>query len=268
MSTETGTHDPVEDSRASFIEHLTELRNRIVIILIAVTAGFAISWMWIEEIFTFLLIPLQDAARANKIDIDSAQMYHRSLTEHFFVLLKTGVYSGILLTIPVSLYQLWKFIAPGLYPDERKVVVPFVVMSTLCFLFGSAFCYYLIMPYAYGFLLGFADNITKPQLMMTEYLDLSVKLILAFGAVFEMPIVTTLLARIGIINYKMMLDFWRYAVVLCFIFGAMLTPPDLISQLLLAGPMMVLYFISVGCAYLFGRPPAEPTPPEEAASTP
>ncbi|MEO1267035.1 MAG: twin-arginine translocase subunit TatC, partial [Myxococcota bacterium] len=99
MSTQEA-HDNIEESRAPFVEHLTELRNRIVIILIAVTVGFALSWTWIQEIFTFLLVPLQEAARDNKIDIDSAQMYHRSLTEHFFVLLKTGVYSGILLTIP------------------------------------------------------------------------------------------------------------------------------------------------------------------------
>lgn len=257
--------DPLEASRAPFVEHLRELRYRLLIAIAAIGVGFAISWTWTEEIFAFLLAPLQEAALQQPTgDKTLAQMHHRDLTEPFFVLLKTAFFGGVVLAVPVLMYQVWAFIAPGLYPDERRTAGPFVVVATLCFLIGGAFSYYGIMPYAYAFLLEFSDGVSKPDLMMKEYLGITTKLILAFGFIFEMPVITTFLAKVGVVNYKQMLRFWRYALVLCFIVGAMLTPPDLISQVMLAGPMILLYFISIGCAYLFGHRPTD-TPDEASA---
>ncbi len=247
--------DPLEGSRAPFLEHLAELRKRVIIALVAVLVGVALSWTWVEEIFLFLLEPLKHATE----DAEKAQIHYRSLTDPFFVLLKTAFFSGIIIALPVILMQIWKFIAPGLYPDERKVALPFVIVGTCFFLLGSAFCYLIILPFGYGALLKFGEAVAEPELMMQEYLGLTTKLLLAFGIIFEMPLVTSMVARLGLVTHRQMLDFWRYALICCFIVGAMLTPPDVVSQLLLAGPMMVLYFISVGCAYVFApkKPAAE-----------
>ncbi len=244
------------------MEHLVELRRRIFICLIAVGLGVALTWTWVEEIFQFLLVPLQNAADNPEL----AQMHHRDLTEPFFALLRTALFSGIVLAIPVILFQIWQFVAPGLYSHEKRIALPFVFGATLCFLGGAAFCYFIVVPFGYEFLLHFADGISKPELMMTEYINLTTKLMLVFGAVFEMPIFTTLFARLGLINHKIMLKFWRYALVICFAIGALLTPPDVATQLMLAGPMMMIYFISVGCAYVFGKRPEPPS--EEEASSP
>lgn len=256
--------DPVEGSRAPFLEHLAELRKRIVISMIAVAVGCAITWTWVEEIFRFLLVPLQAAAKNPEL----GQIHHRSLQESFLVLMKTSLFSGVLVALPVLLWQVWLFVAPGLYSNEKKIALPIIVMGTVCFLLGVGFCYELILPYGYAFLLSFGEEISTPQLMMEEYLGLTTRLLLAFGAVFEMPVIVTLLARLGILNYRMMLAFWRYALVLCFVFGAMLTPPDLASQFMLAGPMMVIYFISVGCAWLFGKRDLDPPPQAEGEAPP
>lgn len=246
--------DPIEESRASLVEHLTELRKRLVISLIAVGVGFGISWTWVNEIFLLLVRPLSLAAPDNP---EVAEIHFRGLADPFFVLLKTAGFSGVVLAVPVILWQIWQFIAPGLYANERRVALPFVFVGTLFFLLGGTFCYFIILPFGYGALLRFGQEVATPELMMQEYLGLTTKLLLAFGIIFEMPLVTTMLARLGIVTHTMMLQVWRYALVACFIIGAMLTPPDVISQLLLAGPMMVLYFISVGCAYVFGKKPEE-----------
>lgn len=243
------TPEPVEASRAPLVEHLRELRKRLVISAIAVGIGFGIAWTWVEQVFQALLLPLQNATEFKEL----ANMHHRNLTEPFFVLLKTAIFAGVILAIPVILLQIWKFVAPGLYPNEKKVAIPFVLAGTTLFLLGGWFCYDVILPNAYGFLLKFGDKVTTPELMMEEYLGLTTKMILAFGAIFEMPVFATFLARIGVIDHKILLKFWRHAIVLCFVTGAMLTPPDIISQVFLAGPMIVLYFISVGCAFVFHK---------------
>jgi sec-independent protein translocase protein TatC len=185
-------------------------------------------------------------------------MHHRNLTEPFFVLLKTAIFAGIVLAVPVILYQIWKFVAPGLYPDERKVAIPFVIAGSFFFIAGIAFCYEIILPYAYRFLLTFGQEVTTPELMMEEFFGLTTKLLLAFGVVFEMPVFATFFARIGLITHKTLLRYWRHAIVACFVAGAMLTPPDIISQVFLAGPMIILYFVSVLSAWIFGKERVKP----------
>jgi sec-independent protein translocase protein TatC len=131
------------------------------------------------------------------------------------------------------------------------------------FLGGALFCYKLVLPFGYEFLLKFGEDVSSPELMMQEYLGLTTKLLLAFGAIFQMPIITTVLAKIGLVNWRMMIKFWKYALVICFVVGALLTPPDVISQVLLAGPMMGLYALSVGCAFVFGKRPGAPEDEED-----
>lgn len=249
--------ESLELSRAPFVEHLRELRSRLIKSLIAVGVGFGITWTWTEEIFQFLLGPL----RAGAVNPELAEMHHRSLGEAFFVLLKTALFGSVVLVMPFLLFQIWRFVAPGLYPEERRATVPFLVASTLFFLLGGAFCYYVMLPYAYQFLLSFGTEVSTPELMMEEYLDMTTKLLLVFGLIFEMPVFATFLAKLGLINYKMMLGFTRYAFVLCFVVGAILTPPDVVSQIALATPMFGLYLISIGCAWAFGKRPVD----EEAA---
>lgn len=258
----SSTHDEaaLEASRAPFMSHLVELRRRLVISIAAVLVGCALTWTWVEEIFQFLLEPLRKAATNPAL----TQMHHRSLTESAFVLMKTALLAGVILSVPVVLYQIWQFVAPGLYAKERNILIPFVIVGTLFFGGGVAFGYYMVLPYSYSFLLSFGTEVSSPQLMMEEYLDLTSKFLLAFGIVFEMPVVTTLLARIGLINHKLMMRFWRHAVVVSAVVGAVLTPgTDPLSMVLLMGPMIVLYFVSVGCAWAFGRPNALLQPSED-----
>ena len=239
--------DPYADARMSIMEHLRELRVRVIRSLIAVSVGVAISWTWVEQLFEFLLEPLRKAAP----ELSLAQMHHKDLAEPFFVLLKTAMFSGAFLAMPFILYQVWAFIAPGLYSHEKKAVFPFVILSTLFFVFGSGFCYVFVMPEGYKFLLKFALDVSQAELMMSEYLGITTKLLLGFGLIFELPVFSMFLARIGLITHRHLLKYWRYSVVASFIIAAMLTPPDVVTQMLMAGPMVALYFLSIAVAWYF-----------------
>lgn len=239
--------DPYAEARMTVIEHLVELRRRIFWAFLGVLLTFSISWIWVEEIFEFLLRPLQFAAQ----DASLAEMHHKDLAEPFFVLLKTALFSGVFFGAPWILYQLWAFVAPGLYPNEKKLAIPFTVLATVFFLLGSSFCFFLVLPYGYEFLLSFSLEVSKPELMMAEYMALTTKLVLAFGFVFEMPVFAMFLSSIGVLTHRHLLKFWRYAIVLAFIVAAMLTPPDVLTQTMMAIPLCILYGISVGVAWFF-----------------
>lgn len=237
------------EAQMSFLDHLAELRRRIVYGLIAIAIGFGICWFWITDIFLWLLLPLQIAAP----EMDLAQMHHKDLAEPFFTLLKLGIVGGIFVGSPVLLFNIWKFIAPGLYPNEKKFVAPFVVMATFFFFLGASFCYFIVIPFGYRFLLDFSLQVSQPTLMMSEYMSLTLKLLLGFGIVFEMPVVSMFLSGVGIITHRTLLKHWRVAVVLSFIVAAMLTPPDVVTQAMMAGPLIVLYAISVAIAFFFTK---------------
>lgn len=248
MATEPGeVLDPYAEARMTVLEHLYELRKRVSLALIGVVVGFAVSWIFVEQIFAWLLIPLQTAAP----DLALAEMHHKDLAEPFFALLKTAIFSGIFLSAPWILYQLWSFIAPGLYDNEKKIAIPFVTLATVFFVGGSSFCFFLVMPYGYKFLLDFSMEISQPELMMNEYLNLTTKLLLGFGFIFEMPVFSMFLSSIGVLTHRHLLKFWRYSVVIAFIISAMLTPPDVVTQSMMAVPLVFLYFVSVGVAWFF-----------------
>lgn len=239
--------DPYAEARMSVLDHLAELRTCVIRSFFALTIGFAISWIWVESIFDFLLLPLRDAAT----EIDFAQMHHKDLAEPFFVLLKTAFFSGFFVALPVIVYQVWSFISPGLYNHEKRAALPFIFISTVLFLIGSAFCFYLVMPLGYEFLLDFSADISEPELMMNEYLAITTKLIIGFGIVFQMPVFAMFFSSIGVLTHRHLLKFWRYAIVLSFVVAAFFTPPDVITQSLMAGPIILLYFISIGVAWYF-----------------
>ena len=237
------------EGEMTLFEHLAELRRRLIISMVAIGAGFAVAWTWVEDIFLFILEPLKQAAP----DIDMATMNYKDLTEPFFVLLKTALVAGIFFAIPVILWQIWKFIVPALYEHERKLAIPFVFIATMFFLGGSSFCYYFVMPYGFNFLFLFSQSVGNPTLMMSEHYDLAVKLLLAFGAIFEMPVVAMFLSALGVITHHTLIKHWRVSVVGSFIFAAILTPPDVGTQVAMAIPLVILYGVSIGVAYFFTK---------------
>ena len=227
------------DKKLPFTAHLAELRDRIIKSLVAAFAGFLIAYAFKERVFAFLMVPLEKA-----LPPDSSLIY-TGLTEAFFTYLKVSIYSGIMIASPFILYQVWAFIAPGLYEREKRAVIPFVFYSSLFFLAGAAFAYYILFPFLFKFLLSFGKDIMRPFPSAKEYLSFSVKMMLAFGMIFEFPVLTLLLSRLGIITLSTLTKNRRYAIVIFFIAAAFITPPDVISQLMVAIPLVGLYEISI-----------------------
>lgn len=173
--------------------------------------------------------------------------------------MKVAFIAGIILTSPFVLFQVWAFVAPGLYRDEKRYVIPFVAAGSFFFMLGILFAYFVAIPVVFKFLLGYATDFIKPMPSMKEYLSFSIKFLLAFGLVFEFPVVLVLLARIGVVDAKTMARHRKYAILLIFIFAAVMTPPDIISQLLMAIPLMGLYELSILLSKIFGK--KKPIPP-------
>lgn len=239
-----------EDEKLPFTAHLEELRQRLIRCAIAVTAGFTVSYFFKERLFAILTRPLVQVLRPGET------LIFTGVAEAFFTYLKVAFLFGILLAIPVILYQFWMFVAPGLYRNEKRVLFPIVVISSFFFAAGALFGYFVVFPFGFKFLLGFASDTLRPLPSMKEYLGFSAKVLLAFGLVFEMPIVITFLARMGLITTDFLKKNRKYALVLFFVVAAILTPPDVVTQVLMAIPLVLLYEISILGAKLFGRKPA------------
>ena len=237
------------NEKLPFIEHLEELRKRIIICLIAIGSGFVISYSFAKKIYTLLALPLKKALPANSTIIFT------SPTEAFLTYLKTAIISGFFLAIPVILYQVWKFIAPGLYEREKSYVAPFVISSSLLFIGGALFGYFIVFPLGFKFLMSFSSDSIHALPSMREYFNLATKLLLAFGIVFETPIFIFFLAKLGIVNYKMLCRFRKFAIIISFVLGAIFTPPDVFTQLMMALPLIILYEISVFITRIFGKKP-------------
>lgn len=253
MTTDPTTHpkplSDIEAARMSIIEHLAELRSRLLYSLIAIGVGVVVGWIWGEQVLEFLKVPLVSSG----MEVEVTDIHHKGLAEPFYVMLKISLLAGVFLASPYVLYQAWKFIAPGLYANEKKVALPFVLVGTLFFFGGAAFCYWAVLPLGYRFLLEFGLQVSKPELMLDEYIGLTTKLMFVFGAVFELPVFAMFLSAIGVIDHHTLLRYWRVAVVGSFVLGAFLTPADPMTMFLLAVPMVILYFLSVGVAWLFSR---------------
>jgi sec-independent protein translocase protein TatC len=241
--------DPETDVRMPLTAHLEELRWRIVRALLAVGLGFGIAYAFAEPLVAFLIRPL------SALRPEQALIIGTGVTEAFFTKLKVSFIAGVFAASPVIFFQAWRFVAPGLYHQEKQLALPFSIAATFFFLLGAGFCYRFVFPVAYEFFLQeFASIGISPQIRISEYLSFTARMLLGFGVTFELPVVTFFLARIGVVTHRTLTAYWRYAIVVIFVVAAVLTPgPDIASQMLMATPLLVLYALSIGVAYVFGR---------------
>src|SRR6185369_6037873 len=243
----------MNDATMPLTAHLEELRWRLIKSFAAIAVGFALCYGFSEQIFTILTKPLVGVGDQKLLLIGTG------VTEAFFTRLKVTFIAAIFAASPALFYQAWRFIAPGLYSNERRTAVPFVLAGTFFFITGAWFCYVVVFPVGYAFFLEEYRTIgVAPQIRISEYLSFASRMLLAFGVTFELPVVTFFLARFGIVTHRMLISWFRYAIVVIFIVAAVLTPgPDAASQFLMATPLCILYGISIGVAYFFGRPRAK-----------
>lgn len=237
----------MDEKKQPLTSHLQELRKRLIFSFIAVVGGFIICYAFSQDLFDILCKPLL------KVMPSGGSLIFTSVAEAFFTYMKVAFIAGFILTSPFVLFQVWAFVAPGLYRHEKRHVIPFVAAGSLFFALGILFAYFVAIPVGFKFLLGYATDFIKPMPSMKEYLSFSIKFLLAFGLVFEFPVVLVLLARIGVVDAKMLARHRKYAILLIFIFAAVMTPPDIISQLLMAIPLMGLYELSIILSRIFGK---------------
>ena len=240
-----------EDEKLPFTGHLEELRKRLITCFIAIGIGFSISYGFKEQLFNILTRPLISVMN------EGDKLIFTGLPEAFFTYLKVALLSGIMLAAPVIIYQFWIFVAPGLYNKERHILFPIIFLSSFFFVGGALFGYFIVFPFGFKFFLGFATETIRPLPSMREYLSFSSKLLLAFGLAFELPLVITFLAKLGLVSVDFLKKNRKYAILLFFVGAAILTPPDVVTQVMLALPLMALYELSILGARLFGRKQAD-----------
>lgn len=236
-----------ENEKLPFTAHLEELRKRLIACFIAIGVGFAASYGFKEYLFQILVRPLVQVMETGDT------LIFTGLPEAFFTYLKVSLLSGLMLASPVIIYEFWMFVTPGLYNKERRILFPIIFLSSLFFAGGALFGYFIVFPWGFKFFLGFATETIRPLPSMKEYLGFSAKLLLAFGLVFELPLVLTFLARIGLVSVEFLKKNRKYALLLFFAGAAILTPPDVVTQVMMALPLMLLYEISILGARIFGR---------------
>lgn len=243
------------DVKMPLTEHLQELRWRLIKSLLAIAVGFIACYNFADSLFDLLSRPLLALNAANGAQADAVHLIGTGLVEAFFTKLKVSFIAAIFVASPVILYQIWQFVAPGLYDNEKRYALPFVIFGTLFFIVGAWFCYWAVLPVGYQFFIQqYATIQVDPQIRISEYLSFTARMLLAFGVTFELPVVVFFLARFGFVTHRMMLSYARYAILVIFIVAAMLTPgPDVASQLLMATPLLILYAISIGVAFVFGK---------------
>lgn len=242
----------LEESRMPFLAHLRELRDRVRNAALCFIGGFVVCWVFAQDIYDWIKAPLFNVWDTKKLG--EPTIVFGKLTEPFWVNMSIALWAGIFVASPFIFYQLWKFIAPGLYKRERRITIAFAGFSAVFFTGGALFCYEFVLENLYSFLLTYAEADQKPMLMMQDYLDLTRDMMLAFGAVFELPLLILFLSMVGLVTHRGLWKFNRWFVVIAFIVGAILTPsPDVVSQIMMAMPMIVLYNLSIILAYYVTR---------------
>ncbi|RXJ79165.1 twin-arginine translocase subunit TatC [Arcobacter sp. F2176] len=225
--------------------HIADLRKRLIISVLTLVVAFFACFTFYEPILNWMMVPIEAVLPAK------SQMVAVEIQETFFTALKVAFFSGFILSLPVIFWQLWLFLAPGLYDHEKKLVIPFVFFATLMFLSGSAFAYYVVVPFGFEFLINFGSAVVTVLPSIGKYVGFFTKLLFGFGIAFELPVITFFLAKIGLVDDKMLKDFFKYAIVIIFIVSALLTPPDVLTQFLMAGPLILLYGASIYIAKVF-----------------
>jgi len=258
-------HDPYdrEDNdgddagKMSFLDHLDELRKRLTVAALALAVGVLVAFFFINRIFDFIMLPLAKAMPKG------SSLVATEPTEFFMLYMKIALLAGVVIAMPAIVWQLWLFIAPGLYAKEKRFAVPFILLASICFAGGAAFSHYYIFPVAWVFLGNFKPEYTLFMPKVDAVFDLYSMLILATGAVFEMPAVILVLARMGVVTAGFLWRNFKYAFLIIFVVAAVITPTgDMVTQSLVAGPMVGLYFISIFIAWMFGKK-RQPKPEEE-----
>lgn len=234
-----------EDKKMPVTHHLEELRFRLIRMVAAIVIGTVVCYFYRHQILEFLQVPIKKVLKDDPLRFFT-------LMEPFIVHIKVSVYAGIFFSVPVILYQTWMFVAPGLLEKERKYLFPFILMGTLFFLAGASLCYFIILPYGTRFFVNF-DPSLKSTLNISSYVSFCIRLILVFGLVFQLPLILVLLSKIGLISSKVLSKNRKYAYVLFFVVGAILTPPDPLTQILMAGPLVLMFELSVILTRIFGR---------------
>jgi sec-independent protein translocase protein TatC len=234
--------------KMSFLDHLEELRKRLIVSIIAIGVGFLACWNFADKIYAWIQAPL-----TKFLPRGDQKLAYTHLTEPFMLYMKVAFFAAIFLASPIIMWQVWRFISPGLYKRERRYAAPFIIFATLFFLLGGYFGYKVILPGACAFFVETGRQF-KQMIKIDEYFGFASTIMLASGAVFETPILIFFLARLGIVTPAFLLQKSKWAIVLAFIIAAVLTPsPDMVNQTMLALPMIVLYFLGVGVAFLFGK---------------
>lgn len=248
----SATQEPEGDVKLGFLDHLRELRRRIVRALLGVVVGMAAVGAFVEKIFHWAMVPVLDSLPETQ-----RSLHYTSYIEPFLVYLKVAAYGGLFLAAPWVLWQLWLFVAPGLYKREKKVVIPFLVSGTLLFYSGAAFCYVVIMPAAFAALATIANDASlAPVLTMSAQLSLVLAMLLGFGIVFEVPVVIAFLSMVGLVNHRMLAKYRRYAIVVNVTLAAVITPTgDPLNLAFMAVPMIVFYEIGILLARILGKKP-------------
>jgi len=227
------------DEKQPFLSHLEELRRRLVICAIAIGIGFIFSYIFAKQLFSYLILPL------TKVLPDDSQLIFTNLPEMFIAYIKVALVAGIILAIPIIFYQLWMFLAPALFQKEKKYIIPFVSFSSILFAVGALFGYLVVFPYGFKFFVSFATEDIQALPSVKQYFSFAIRLLLAFGLVFEMPVIVLFLTKIGLITPDSMKKFRKFAILCSFILSAILTPPDVATQLMMALPIIILYEISI-----------------------
>jgi len=254
----------MSEDKMPFTDHLAELRKRIIFALVSLFFFFAIFFYFSEHLFEIIIMPIKYKLLFQKtypfVTLVPAGSKVETLiflrpAEAFWMHIKVSIVAAFIFSLPVILYQVWQFISPGLFPNEKKYVGPFIIVASLLFVAGAAFCFMVVLPFALNFLLGYKMDktlILEPKIAVGDYIDFCLKFILAFGLVFELPIVILFLTKMGIVSPGTLSKNRKYAVLISFILAAILTPtPDAFNQLLMAGPIMVLYEVGIIVSRIF-----------------
>ncbi|WP_456480144.1 twin-arginine translocase subunit TatC [Nautilia sp.] len=221
--------------------HIAELRSRLIKIVVSFFILFILAFVVWKDIFLWIAKPAFEAMKSTS----SSEMIFTNLVEPFMTAIRISLYTAFFASLPILLYHTWKFVAPGLYEHEKKLVIPFVIFGTVMFIVGAAFAYYIVFPIGFKVMINFGGKDFVAMLKISEYVSVALKIMIGFGIAFELPVITYFLAKLGLVTDKTLKEFARYAIVIIFIVAAVLTPPDLFSQMAMAAPLLLLYGLSI-----------------------